>query len=233
MIHTILGARGFIGGRLAQRLHSAGLECFAPDRGDERVFSGTPLGIVFYCVGMTADYLSNPGATVEAHVGLLSRLLKTGAFSRLIYLSSTRLYDSNPSTVAKESDPLALASSNPRHLYDLTKALGENLSLTASGGRGSVARLSCVYDAAPGAPGFMSELITQLRANQDVHIDSSPGIVRDYIALDDVVEALLAIANHRESGIFNVASGENTSNADIAAFVNRSGRSLRFSGSGP
>jgi nucleoside-diphosphate-sugar epimerase len=225
---TVLGASGFIGTRLVRRLLGSGFDCFTPAREDRRLFD-QPLGTVFYCIGLTSDYLADHYATVEAHVGQLARILRDSSFERLVYLSSTRLYDSSSSPTALESDDLMVNPAFPRHLYDLSKALGENLCLNSSGGRGSVARLSCVYDREPGSPGFMSELIDRLRRDRDIRLDSSSGTVRDYIALDDVVEALIAISIQPDTGIFNVASGENVSNGEIADFLNQAGCNVSLS----
>jgi len=154
--YTVIGASGFVGARLAKALAADGCEAFLPGRDDPRLYT-EDLGAVFYCAGLTADYLARPFDTVEAHVGLIARLLQKGRFERLVYLSSTRLYDWAGAEAGREDRPLSLIPSEPRHLYDLSKALGENLCLTQSGGRASVARLSCVWDWAEGAPGFLSE----------------------------------------------------------------------------
>ena len=62
----------------------------------------------------------------------------------------------NPGPVAEaeahEAEPLVFDPTDPRRIYDLSKALGENLTLARTGGRGAVARLSNVFDWADGAP---------------------------------------------------------------------------------
>jgi nucleoside-diphosphate-sugar epimerase len=220
--HTILGAKGFIGGRLLSALQAADADCFAPGRDDPRIFT-EKLGNVFYCIGLTADFSERPFDTVEAHVSLFSRFLEYASFDRLVYLSSTRLYDSQHGGRSGEDTPLTLSPANPRHLYDLSKALGENLCLTQSGGRGSVARLSSVYDSAPDAPGFLSGILARLRHEREFTIDSASGLVRDYISIEDVIASLLAISGAAEQGIYNVASGENISNRQIADTLNAAG----------
>ena len=90
---TVIGAGGFIGGRLAAALRARGDSVYAPARGDEGLFD-QDLGSVFYCAGLTGDFHVRPFETVEAHVGLLVQVLAKARFERLIYLSSTRVYDS-------------------------------------------------------------------------------------------------------------------------------------------
>jgi nucleoside-diphosphate-sugar epimerase len=226
--YTVLGASGFVGQRLTTALNAAGHDVYAPERGDAKLFS-RDLGHVFYCAGLTADYAARPFDTVEAHVSLLARVLREARFAHLVYLSSTRLYDSLGANSGKEDQDLVLNPANPRHLYDLSKALGENLCLTLAGDRASVARLACVFDWGPGAPGYLSEWLQRAAGEKSFCLDSGTGFVRDYIHLDDVVAALRAMADHTATGIVNVASGENVSNAELAEVFNRCGWSVSLS----
>ncbi len=124
---TIVGASGFIGSRLLRHLQHLGWDCRMPAR-DDRAFVRERLGTVFYCAGLTADFAKRPHDTVRAHVGLLDELLAHANFDALVYLSSTRLYDgciANARSFVDEHTPLALDPAQPRHLFDLSKALGE------------------------------------------------------------------------------------------------------------
>lgn len=228
--YTVLGAGGFVGRRLAASLRAAGHRVYTPARGDAGLFE-RPLGRLVYCAGLTADYAARPFDTVQAHVGLLARVLQEASFEHIVYLSSTRLYDSlgeHGGAPVTEDAALLLDPRQGRHLYDLSKALGENLCLNASAGRGAVARLSCVYDWTAGAPGFLSEWLQRAGREKDLCIDSASGIVRDYIHLDDVIAALAAMAARRSAGIVNVASGEQVSNAELAEVFQRHGWSVRL-----
>lgn len=226
--YTVLGASGFVGRRLVTILQDAGHEVYAPQRDDAKLFS-RDLGRVFYCAGLTADYAARPFDTVEAHVSLLAKVLREARFAHLVYLSSTRLYDSLGADGGQEDQSLILNPADPRHLYDLSKALGENLCLTAAGERTSVARLACVYDWNPGARGYLSEWLQRAVHEKSLCLDSGTGYVRDYIHLDDVVAVLRAMADSGVTGVVNVASGENVSNAELADVFNRCGWSVSLS----
>src|SRR4029453_14700488 len=123
-VATLIGGDGFIGRRLQARLRSEGWTCQVPARNAPSLLL-RPLGHVFYCAGLTADYASRPFDTVEAHASLLARVLREADFDALVYLSSTRLYDGRPGFAGAEVDedtPLALAPAQPRHPYDPSKA---------------------------------------------------------------------------------------------------------------
>jgi UDP-glucose 4-epimerase len=225
--YTVVGASGFVGRRLVEALRRDGYEVYAPIRGDAELFR-RDLGHVFYCAGLTADYLQRPFDTIEAHVTLLAHLLREARLERLVYLSSTRLYDSLGGGPGAEDGPLVLNPAEPRHLYDFSKGLGENLCLTQSGGRASVARLACVFDDAPDAPGFLPQWIDRSRREREIHLASATGYVRDYIHLDDTVAAIRAILDAGVCQVVNVASGENLSNIDLAEVFERHGRRIVF-----
>lgn len=226
--YTVIGASGFVGSRLVAALLEDGHQVYAPRREDTGLFT-RDLGQVIYCAGLTADYAVRPFDTIDAHVTLLARVLRDARFSHLVYLSSTRLYDSNGAAGGDEEQDLHLNPANPRHLYDFSKALGENLCLTVARDRTAVARLACVFDAAPGSPGFLSEWLQRATKEKTFSLDSGTGFVRDYIHLDDVVASLRAMSDQVVTGIVNVASGENVSNGELADVFNRCGWSVRLS----
>lgn len=230
---TIIGADGFVGVALRRRLLELGWTCAIPARSQSWPAGGAH-GHLFYCAGLTADYALRPADTVEAHVGFLSRILKEGRFDSLVYLSSTRLYDGQSAARggAEEGsfvvDPLV-----NRSLYDLSKMLGENLCRVMGSGRARVARLACVYRDETDADGFLPGLLRQVLAvgrGATLEVDSSPNFERDYVHVDDVVEALIkiAIVGHRD--VYNVASGVNVTNARLAQEIESlTGVRLRFS----
>jgi nucleoside-diphosphate-sugar epimerase len=217
---TVIGAAGFIGSRLVSRLQGLGWDCEMPAR-DERSFARRRLGTVFYCAGLTADFAQRPHDTVHAHVELLNELLAHADFDALVYLSSTRLYDSRSGqdeTTVIEDTPLALDPMQPRHLFDLSKALGESLCRHASAGRARIARLSCVYAGARDTDGFIGELLRRVRdrgGKAALTIDTSPHAARDYVHVDDVLDALLLIATRGSQAVYNVAGGVNVTNAAL------------------
>jgi nucleoside-diphosphate-sugar epimerase len=229
MAATVVGAAGFVGRRLVERLTAEGEAPWTPAKGDPEL-TARDLGVVYYCAGLTADYDARPFDTVDAHAGLAAEILRAGRFERIVYLSSTRLYDGLPKGDVDEAEPLVFEPTDPRRVYDLSKALGENLVMTRAEGRGRVARLANVYDWQDEAPGFLSEWLIRARAERQIALQSSPFMARDYIHLDDVVSALIALARSDAPQIVNVASGELRTNGEIAEVFEASGWSVGFSG---
>lgn len=220
---TIIGGQGFIGQAVHRILSAAGWTCWLPERSTHWPLQRERLGHVFYCAGLTADYRMRPADTAEAHVGLLSRVLQSGGYESLVYLSSTRVYDGlEGAGSVDEAADFRLQPLHPRHLYDLTKLTGEALCHAMGEGRARVARLSCVYGAGPKSHGFLPDLVQRLASvprGRELVLDSSPHYARDYVHVDDVVRALVDMAERGRSPVYNVASGENIGNAAIAHWV--------------
>lgn len=229
---TIIGAGGFIGAALLKEVQSLGWSWSVPDRVDSWK-PAEPLGHVFFCAGLTADYADRPADAVEAHACLLSRVLSSPNWESLVYLSSTRLYDSQPATrTGVEDGGFLVDPGNPRHLYDLSKLLGENLCRVMGHGKARVARLSCVYRDEKDPDGFLGDLMRktlQAPLGSVVSLDSSPNFQRDYVHMDNVVEALIQIAVRGRSQVYNVACGSNVANSHLAETITRlTGVSVTF-----
>ncbi len=216
---TVLGAGGFVGSHLTAHMRGLGLDPQVPGKNDDGIFT-RDLGYVVYCIGLTADYAKRPFDTIEAHTSLLARILKEATFESLVYLSSTRLYDSGQGG-GEESQDLILNPHNPRHSYDLSKALGEWLCLHASNGKAKVARLASVYSKDLSDRNFLHTTIEQALIGRNFSLDSKADAARDYVYIDDVCEAILAILSHNAPAIYNVASGQNVGNRELFAMLQR------------
>ena len=229
--YTVIGAAGFVGRHVVKRLRAAGIEPVCPVRDDPALWD-RDLGRIIYCAGLTGDYRTRPFATIEAHVALLSRLVEQARFERIVYLSSTRLYDLLADGAGKEDRAIPVNPGNAEHLYELSKMLGENLTLHRSNGRGAVARLSYVFGWEEDAQGFLSDWLRAARDKRKITLDSSPGFARDYIHVEDVAAALVELVDSKVTGIVNVARGETLSNADIAALFTERGWEVSFAREG-
>lgn len=216
---TVLGATGFIGRHLARTLAELGHEVFAPTRGSQEIFE-RPLGCVWYCIGLTADFRQRPFDTVDAHVCLLRQLLERADYDTLIYLSSTRVYAGSDS--ARETQALAVRPDSPDHLYNLSKLMGENLTL-AAGRNGRVARLSNVLGPDMGPDNFVGSVLDEAARTGTVHLRTALDSSKDYVWIDDVVAALIALAGPDAAPITNLAAGRNTPHAELADWLRARG----------
>jgi nucleoside-diphosphate-sugar epimerase len=212
---TVLGASGFIGSRLANALRRRGFTVATPPRDAD--LADCDLGLVFYCIGLTGDASRRPHDTVVAHVGKVADVLRRSRFDRLVYLSSTRLYLG--AQTGRETQTLQIDPGDPGRLFNISKLTGETLVLDS--GRGRIARLSNVY-----GPDWLSEnfLTTIVHAAcQDGHVTlrDAADSAKDYVHVDDVVEALTEIGLDGHHPLYNLASGGNVTHGEIAAELQR------------
>lgn len=209
---TVLGASGYVGRHLVAHLRSCGYAVWAPARGDAEIFS-RPLGHVFYCVGLTADFRTRPFDTVEAHISFLAEVLQRTHFDSLLYLSSTRVYLGCSST--QEDVFLTVNPAEPSYLYNLSKLAGESLCHNSGRSRVRVVRLSNVVgpdmEAANG--NFIAMLLSEARKGH-IFLQSAMESTKDYIHIDDVVRGLLLIVLNGCVGVYNLASGNNITNRE-------------------
>jgi nucleoside-diphosphate-sugar epimerase len=208
---TVLGASGFIGSHLVKRLEELGKPFAAPDR-DEST-STRNAGDLIYCIGLTSDFRSRPFDTVRAHVCKLLEILQNWEFDSLLYLSSTRLYGTGKQQ-ASEGDSLQVNSLNPSDLYNISKAMGESLSLSC-GKKTRVVRLSNVYGNDLTSENFLPSVIKDALSKKKVKLQTSADSAKDYVNISDVVDGLINIATKGEHTIYNLASGVNVSNQQL------------------
>jgi nucleoside-diphosphate-sugar epimerase len=220
---TVLGASGYIGSHLVTELNKRKLEVWAPSKKSAKIFE-RDLGTIFYCIGLTADFRNKRHETIDAHVSYLSKILKIAKFDQIIYLSSTRLYLDQPNGYENGSFNL-----NPIHtdeIYNISKLLGENLVL-GSDQENKVVRLSNVIGPSMGAENFIGSILNEAVNTGSVLFRTPPSFAKDYIWIDDVIEALIMVSSEKKD-IYNIASGTNFTNKQFALWLNKNGINVKF-----
>lgn len=226
---TVLGASGWIGRALVTELLRTGRQVIPVDRFNLETWlaNEAPQGQVYYAIGLTADFRQHPHATVDAHVGLLSRVLQRPGVEQLLLLSSTRVYGRSVDT--SETSPLPCLSSDPSDLYNLSKLMGESLVLNYSRPEMRVVRVSNVIGPSQPDTTFLGSLLTVLRSRRSVTIEQPAETTKNYIALGDVARLLPLIAEHGKHQLYNLGSAQSTSHADIARWLESRGFEVEFS----
>lgn len=225
---TVLGAGGWIGSALVAYLQSQFRTVRAVGRVDlpQWLNDKDPQGAVIYTIGLTADFREQPHATVEAHVSLLSRVLRRPGIQQLLFLSSSRVYSRSVDT--HETASLPCLSSDPSDIYNLSKLLGEALVLQDPRPGFRVVRLSNVVG--PGQPvtTFVGALLEEAYTYNEVTIQQPSKTTKNYVALADVVRLLPMIAEQGRHRIYNIGSSINTSHSDVAAWLEQHGVIVKF-----
>jgi nucleoside-diphosphate-sugar epimerase len=206
---TVFGGSGYVGRHLVRYLESQGYSVLVPPRGGIPAGS-TCLGHVIYAIGLTADFRRKPFETIDAHVSQAARILEGASFDSFLYLSSTRVYGA--AAVGVESAPLVVDSSDSSDLYNLSKLLGESLTLHSERRITRVARLSNLVGGVCPSESFVTSLITEAQEGRIV-LRSALASSKDYLHVEDAVRMLTDIALRGKCSIYNVASGVGLSHA--------------------
>lgn len=225
MNFTVIGGSGFIGAELVQHLRNNNYDVFVPHRNDPTLYEND-LGIVVYCAGH-GDCVNQPFNVNEANVELLSNILQRAKFKKLIYLSSTRVYMNSLS--AFEDDELLIYPSDSRRLFNLTKLVAEELCFRSNRDC-IIVRPSNVYGNAFSSPLFLPSITRDAIKNGVVNMYVTPDYNKDYVAVDDLIAAVVYLSLHSTGhNLYNVASGNNTSAEQISAVLkNKTGCEIKW-----
>jgi nucleoside-diphosphate-sugar epimerase len=213
MKFTVIGADGFIGSHVCNYLAAhSNWKCERIGRRSALPL-GKHCGHIFYCIGVSGDFLQRPLDTMAAHVGVLERVLRECGFDSLLYFSSTRIYRRSAST--SETAEITVQSAELSDLYNISKLAGEALCFSDRRETVRIARLSNVFDDSFVSSSFVTELFQQAKNSGKIQLRSTPNSAKDYLLVKDMLPLLVKITLQGRERIYNVASGVNTTNQAI------------------
>lgn len=246
---AVLGAGGFIGTNLClalvgrvNSLRTFGRRQLFPDAlrdcdwmpgnfADPTCLSAIVSGcdVVFHLVNATTPASANVDkvADLNANVASTIRLLdvcRESGVRRVVFVSSGGTIYGIPSQLPTSES----ASTNPITAYGISKlAIEKYLGLYEylHGLEYRVLRVANPfgpYQLAQKNQGAIAAFLSRSLAGKPIEIWGDGSVIRDYIYIDDLVEALMLAAAHDGPGrIFNVGSGEGRSLRDIVTAINR------------
>lgn len=214
MSWTVVGARGFIGSVLVQKLRRRGDEVMELTHEEARACE-TDLGDVLYASGVAWGAERRSDDAVRMHVEVPAALLQKRLAS-LTYLSSTRVYGDSEDT--SESSRLRPAQSD---VYAATKAAGEDLVLGDERPGMRVVRLSNVFGRNFSSGLMLSDFLRQAATTGTIRVRSSQDSEKDHVSVEDVADVVLRIAESGTHRLYNVAAGRNTRQGDVLDAIAR------------
>lgn len=218
MSWTIFGADGFIGSYLVNHLKSKNYEVNSISR-EAIDFGSKNLGHIVYCAGLTSDFRTRPFDTVEAHVSLPAKILEAANFESFLYLSSTRVYQRCSST--EETTEIVLRPEDYSDLYNISKIMGEAICFSSGRKEVRIARLSNILGYFAKNRNFIDCLFDEALSSGRIHLQTAPESAKDYLFIDEVVPILEKISLSGRYQVYNVASGNNVTNAHIAGIIKK------------
>jgi UDP-glucose 4-epimerase len=243
----VTGALGFIGSNITERLVKEGHEVFALDNmhtGKEsnvekvkdriKIFkmnSGDldKIGEKFDVILHDGIYSSSPmykkdpplfAKAIGEWISVLEYARNND--SRVVFASTSSLYNGIKPPHKEDSHPFIMDFySEARYTMErLAKLYTDFYSMTVTG-----LRYFSVYGPHEKAKGDYANLVTQflwkMKAGERPVIFGDGTQTRDFIYVDDVVEANMLLVSHAKPGIFNVGTGRNTSLKEVVGILNQ------------
>ncbi|MGC6387339.1 NAD-dependent epimerase/dehydratase family protein [Ewingella sp. S1.OA.A_B6] len=212
--YTVIGGNGFIGGEIVSLLKEKGETVNVPVRNCNTLLT-TDLGIVIFAAG-NGDCVNKPFEVFNSNTKLLADILEHASFTKLIYISSTRVYMEQEAS--SESANVTICESDNRRLFNLTKLVSEELCLRSEKNT-VIVRPSNVYGLALHSPLFLPSIIRNSINNKHVDMYVSPEYAKDYVSVTDVAALIYKIAQKNTHNVYNIASGSNTTADEIANVI--------------
>jgi nucleoside-diphosphate-sugar epimerase len=177
-------------------------------------------------VSSVSKSIADPVTTMETNVAGTANLFHVASAygcRRIVYASSSSIYGDTPELPKRESMPFC-----PQSPYAMSKAANELLGNVYSHLYGTEIvglRYFSVYgrrqDPGSDYAAVIPKFIAKALANEPLPVDGDGCQTRDFIYIDDVVQAnvkaLTGSPNH--GAVFNIAYGKQTSIIDLAAMI--------------
>lgn len=248
-MQTILvtGAAGLIGRRVLMRLRETGRRALGVDvvlapsdlpseivdlKDAHRLHALAlehKIDSVIHCGAVSGPMvmIDNPIAIVEINImgtGNILELARIHRMRRVVFCSSTSAYGRTPPPA---NDTRGLAEDTPLRptsVYGATKVAGEALVSayrSQHGVDGVAVRLCWVYGPGRTTACVVRTMIEDAQAGRPTHLPFGADFPRQFIHVDDAVDALLAAhdADHCPGDVYNATGGDFTTIGEVAARV--------------
>jgi len=215
---VVTGASGFIGQALSSNLEKKWAEVIRVSRRplpgyyNIRNYFETPISDVLIHLAEDSDRqkVNRLGEAYASQSIDLAHFLASQGYSRIIYVSSGAVYG-DTSAIPHREDEIT----HPYDVYTRTKLSCEKSFLDVGG---LVVRLSNIYGPSMSQANVVSHILKQIPLTGPLQVKNDKPI-RDFLWIQDVVEAITTMSLEVGHGIFNVASGAGNSIRQLCEII--------------
>jgi ADP-L-glycero-D-manno-heptose 6-epimerase len=229
--HSVVAADAFVSAHFSNLIDFSGDVLTLRDAMDiQSMIAQGPFDVIFHqasltgVVGPNGEDQSDPHRMMQNNVETFRQLLDwaVATKARVVYASSCSIYGRGPVPM-KESQP-----PDPLNSYAFSKLTMERIAARYAAKLSHPIvglRYSNVYGPGEDHKGHLASMIHQLakqmQAGKRPRIFTAGEQRRDFVYIDDAVEANLKAMTAKESGVFNAGAGRAWSFNDVVAELNR------------
>jgi nucleoside-diphosphate-sugar epimerase len=223
---VVMGAGGFVGGAVAERLGGDGIAVLAlgrtdvdllAPRADERLAGLIEPGDTFVAVSARApakdaEMLIENMTMARAMVRALKA--RDGDLAHVVNISSDAVYADAPLPLTEDSP------TSPASYHGVMHLAREIMFRSELATPFAIVRPTLVYGARDPHNGYGPNRFRRLAAvGQEIVLFGEGEERRDHVLIDDVAEVILRVVTYRSRGVLNVASGRVASFRGIAEMI--------------
>lgn len=224
----VTGGSGFLGTHLRAKLAKPGVNIINMDIVEspcldvtkKESFRDMTADLIFHLAGITSPNQceADPQSATYVNVNGTLNVLEYAARMRIgvVYPSSIQVYGEPDFPPVDENCPL-----RPLGIYGLTKAICESICdfyREKRGIRVSILRLANAYGPRQRRGFIVPDIITQALTNRSVSILSSKPS-RDFVFVDDAIDAFCLAGELLLPGPFNISSGKETTVGELVRII--------------
>lgn len=220
---VILGAKGFVGSALSERLVGMGHDVIRLGRPefdltDPSTFVRIPadVEVLIHSAGQVGATENDDLAwKTNVHSSFyLGKYLRSWTRTPLmIYLSSGAVYGMNRHVVTCADGP------HPEGLYGVSKFLSEQMFETMLSGRLVILRLFFPFGPRQKLPRFIPSLVARIARGEEVEITNAGGPVVNPIYIEDLVNQVALIMSERRRSCYNLGGASEVTVKSIAETI--------------
>ncbi|CCO23213.1 NAD-dependent epimerase/dehydratase family protein [Maridesulfovibrio hydrothermalis] len=224
---TILGATGFVGTALKNRLQKQGTNVCGLSRpifdlGKKETYPSIPkqTRVLVHSAGPAGSEHSEDrywNECVKATYDLVEFInSKRKNIELIIYVSSGAVYSPSETALTEESEL------KPGNLYAMTRLLSENIISKKANCRATILRLFFPYGPGQKSPRLIPELTRKITAGETIKLNNENGLpVLNPIFIEDLAAIINDIINSETNRIINIGGSEQLSIREIAEKIGR------------